>query len=155
MHSPIKPIRAAALAIGAFVLLSQVACAESAASVASAAACGFTRNLELGDEGADVQCLQKFLNSTGYTVAATGVGSPGRETTQLGALTEKAIAKWQAANPDRVMQQLSEHDLIPEAWGGDTMFNMVSAVTGDGVDELLESLLLVSEVEPDRQAGLE
>ena len=46
----------------------------------------------------------------------------------------------EAANPDRVMQQLSEHDLIPESWGGETMFNMVSAVTGDGVEELLESL---------------
>ena len=53
----------------------------------------------------------------------------------------------EAANPDRVMQQLSEHDLIPEEWGGETMFTKVSAMTGDGVDELLESLLLVSEVE--------
>src|SRR5690606_25012012 len=53
----------------------------------------------------------------------------------------------EAANPDRVMQQLSEHDLIPEEWGGETMFTKVSAMTGDGVDELLESLLRVSEVE--------
>jgi translation initiation factor IF-2 len=53
----------------------------------------------------------------------------------------------EAANPDRVMQQLSEHDLIPEEWGGETMFTKVSAMTGDGVDELLESLLLVAEVE--------
>src|SRR3546814_15954583 len=53
----------------------------------------------------------------------------------------------EAANPDRVMQQLSEQGLIPEEWGGETMFNKVSAVTGDGVEELLESLLLVAEVE--------
>src|SRR3546814_17814071 len=38
-----------------------------------------------------------------------------------------------AANPDRVMQQLSEQGLIPEEWGGATMFNKGSAVTGDGV----------------------
>jgi translation initiation factor IF-2 len=53
----------------------------------------------------------------------------------------------EAANPDRVMQQLSEHDLIPEEWGGETIFTKVSAMSGDGVDELLENLLLVSEVE--------
>ncbi|MFP5320516.1 MAG: translation initiation factor IF-2 [Acidimicrobiia bacterium] len=53
----------------------------------------------------------------------------------------------EAANPDRVMQQLSEHDLIPETWGGDTIFAPVSAMTGEGVDDLLENLLLVAEVE--------
>jgi translation initiation factor IF-2 len=53
----------------------------------------------------------------------------------------------EAANPDRVMQQLSEHGLIPEGWGGETIFVPVSAVTGEGVDDLLESLLLVAEVE--------
>ncbi len=53
----------------------------------------------------------------------------------------------EAANPDRVMQQLSEQDLIPEEWGGETIFSKVSAMTGDGVEELLESLLLLAEVE--------
>ena len=53
----------------------------------------------------------------------------------------------EGANPDRVMQQLSEQDLIPEEWGGETIFAKVSALTGDGVDELLDSLLLVAEVE--------
>ncbi len=53
----------------------------------------------------------------------------------------------EGANPDRVMQQLSEHDLIPEEWGGDTIFAKLSALTGDGVDDLLDSLLLVAEVE--------
>jgi translation initiation factor IF-2 len=53
----------------------------------------------------------------------------------------------EAANPDRVMQQLSEQDLIPEEWGGETIFAKVSALTGDGVDDLLDSLLLVAEVE--------
>ncbi|MBD1380053.1 translation initiation factor IF-2 [Metabacillus arenae] len=53
----------------------------------------------------------------------------------------------EAANPDRVMQELTEHGLVPEAWGGDTIFVPVSALNGDGIDELLEMILLVSEVE--------
>lgn len=50
------------------------------------------------------------------------------------------------ADPDRVKNELSQEDVIPEDWGGDTMFLPVSAKTGDGVDGLLESILLVSEV---------
>lgn len=61
------------------------------------------------------------------------------------------------ANPDRVMQELTEHGLVPEAWGGDTIFVPVSALTGDGIDDLLEMILLVTEVEelkanPNRRA---
>jgi translation initiation factor IF-2 len=52
-----------------------------------------------------------------------------------------------AANPDRVMQELTDHGLVPEAWGGDTIFVPVSAIQGEGIDELLEMILLVSEVE--------
>ncbi|WP_078547051.1 translation initiation factor IF-2 [Litchfieldia alkalitelluris] len=52
-----------------------------------------------------------------------------------------------SANPDRVMQELTEHGLIPEAWGGETIFVPLSALTGDGIDSLLEMILLVSEVE--------
>jgi translation initiation factor IF-2 len=51
------------------------------------------------------------------------------------------------ANPDRVMQQLSEQGLIPQAWGGDTEFVQVSALQNIGIDDLLETLLLVAEVE--------
>ncbi|KHF39738.1 translation initiation factor IF-2 [Halalkalibacter okhensis] len=53
----------------------------------------------------------------------------------------------EAANPDRVMQELTEFELVPEAWGGDTIFVNVSALAGTGIDELLEMILLVSEVE--------
>ncbi len=53
----------------------------------------------------------------------------------------------EAANPDRVMQELTEHGLIPEAWGGETIFVPISALKGDGIDSLLEMILLVSEVE--------
>ena len=51
------------------------------------------------------------------------------------------------ANPNRVRQQLSEHGLVPEEWGGDTIMVEVSALQGLGVDELLEQLLVVAEVE--------
>ncbi len=51
-----------------------------------------------------------------------------------------------AANPDRVMQELTEHGLVSEEWGGDAIFVPISALTGDGIDALLEMVLLVSEV---------
>lgn len=50
------------------------------------------------------------------------------------------------ANPDRVKQQLSEHGLQPEDWGGDTLFVPVSAIKRTGIDELLEVLRLQSEI---------
>ncbi len=51
------------------------------------------------------------------------------------------------ADPDRVRQELAKLDVISEDWGGDTIFVPVSARTGDGVDKLLESILLVAEVQ--------
>jgi translation initiation factor IF-2 len=50
------------------------------------------------------------------------------------------------ANPDRVKQQLSDHGLVPEDWGGDTQFLPVSALKGTGVEELLEAVLLQAEL---------
>ncbi|HHN73780.1 MAG TPA: translation initiation factor IF-2, partial [Acidobacteria bacterium] len=50
------------------------------------------------------------------------------------------------ANPDRVLQQLIEHDVLVEAFGGETVTVNVSAKTGEGIDQLLEMILLVSEV---------
>ncbi len=51
------------------------------------------------------------------------------------------------ANPDKVLQQLTEHGLVPEAWGGETIAVNVSALQGQGIDELLEYVLLVAEVQ--------
>ena len=51
------------------------------------------------------------------------------------------------ANPDKVLQQLTEHGLVPEQWGGDTITVKVSALQGTGIDELLEYILLVAEVQ--------
>lgn len=53
----------------------------------------------------------------------------------------------EAANPDRVMQELTEYELVSEDWGGDTIFVPMSALKGEGIDELLEMILLVAEVE--------
>ena len=51
-----------------------------------------------------------------------------------------------SANVERVKQELSEHELIPEDWGGSTVFVPVSAKSGEGIDDLLEMILLTSEV---------
>jgi translation initiation factor IF-2 len=51
------------------------------------------------------------------------------------------------ANQDRVFAELSERELVPEAYGGDTVTVPVSAKTGEGIDELLENILIVSELE--------
>ena len=62
-----------------------------------------------------------------------------------------------SANVERVKQELSEYELIPEDWGGSTIFVPVSAHTGEGIDTLLEMILLTAEVaelkaNPDRRA---
>jgi len=62
------------------------------------------------------------------------------------------------ADRDRVIRELSEHDLIPEAWGGETLFTFVSAKSGEGVSEFLEAILLQAEMmelraNPDKTAS--
>ena len=52
----------------------------------------------------------------------------------------------QHANPDNVLNQLTQYELVPEAWGGDVICVPVSALTGMGIDDLLESVLLVAEM---------
>ena len=61
------------------------------------------------------------------------------------------------ANPDKIKEQLTKYDLIPEEWGGDTIIVPISAKTGMGLDELLEMVLLTAEVQelkanPNRRA---
>lgn len=62
------------------------------------------------------------------------------------------------ANPERIKQELTEHGLVAEDWGGDVIMVPVSAMTGEGIDTLLEMIILVSEVaelksNPDRRAS--
>lgn len=61
------------------------------------------------------------------------------------------------ANVERVLTEMSNNGIQPEAWGGDVMFVNISAKTGEGIDDLLERILLISEIEqlkanPDRYA---
>ena len=63
----------------------------------------------------------------------------------------------EGANPDRIMQQLTEYELVPEEWGGSTIVCPVSAKTGEGIDNLLEMVLLTADMlelraNPDRAA---
>src|SRR5699024_3098064 len=53
----------------------------------------------------------------------------------------------ETANPDRVMQELTEYELIPEDWGGSTIFVPLSAKKEEGIDDLLEMVLLVADME--------
>ncbi|MCI9556104.1 MAG: translation initiation factor IF-2 [Lawsonibacter sp.] len=52
-----------------------------------------------------------------------------------------------AANPDRIMQQLTEYELVPEEWGGETIVCPISAKTGMGIDNLLDMVVLTAEVQ--------
>ncbi|MBR2840239.1 MAG: translation initiation factor IF-2 [Bacilli bacterium] len=51
------------------------------------------------------------------------------------------------ANPDKVMTELSEYGLMPEQWGGDTIYTNISALNSEGIDELLENILLISDLQ--------
>ncbi len=53
----------------------------------------------------------------------------------------------ESANPDRIMQQLTEYELVPEEWGGSTIVCKISAIKGEGIDNLLEMVLLTAEMQ--------
>jgi len=67
-------------------------------NIAMASGPQLSRDLSFGMTGADVQALQQFLNTNGYTVATSGAGAPGHETIYYGALTQNAVSRFQAAN---------------------------------------------------------
>ncbi|MDD3392460.1 MAG: translation initiation factor IF-2 [Bacilli bacterium] len=52
----------------------------------------------------------------------------------------------QGANPERIMTELAEYGLISDQWGGDTLYNQISALNGDGIDKLLDNILLIAEM---------
>lgn len=80
-------------------LLAQIA-ALTGGSTSTGGSCTatFTRNHQMGDNGGEVMAIQKFLNSNGFQIAASGAGSPGNETSTFGSLTRAAVSKFQAAN---------------------------------------------------------
>jgi len=60
--------------------------------------CEFSKTLELGSTGEEIRCLQRYLNASGYTVADSGVGSAGNETSLFRDKTKDAVRRWQIAN---------------------------------------------------------
>lgn len=78
-------------------LLAQIA-SLSGGSTSASGCFAFTMTHQMGSTGGEVMQIQKFLNSHGAQVAATGAGSPGNESSYFGAMTRAAVAKWQAAN---------------------------------------------------------
>jgi len=65
-------------------------------TAATTPTCTFDRDLEIGLEGDDVLCLQKYLNAVGFAISSEGPGAPGKETNRFGGLTRDALARWQA-----------------------------------------------------------
>jgi translation initiation factor IF-2 len=142
------------------------------ARVASGEAGGITQHIgayqvKVGNKG-----TVTFLDTPGHA-AFTNMRARGAQVTDIVILvvaaddgvmpqTEEAIKHAQAAkvpiivavnkidrpdaNADRVMQELSKYDLVPEAWGGETLFVNTSATKGTGVKELLDAVLLQAEV---------
>lgn len=70
-------------------------CRYNTTGIASSSKVKFTRTLKLGSKGADVKMLQEFLNTNGFTVSKSGVGSQGNETTIFGTKTALAVKKFQ------------------------------------------------------------
>ena len=85
-------------------LLAQIAALQGGSTTTTGGACfTFTQNLKQGQSGAEAMQVQKFLNSKGFTVAATGAGSPGNETSYFGPATKAAVIKFQNANAATVL----------------------------------------------------
>ena len=90
----------------AIIFTSFTASLALAATNSTIPLCEITRNLKVGMTGEDVRCLQRYLNWSNNTVASSGAGSPGNETTYFGSLTANAVASWQNANASHVLTPL-------------------------------------------------
>ena len=88
--------------------------------------------LVAGDDGVQPQTLEALNHAksakTPIIIAISKMDSPG-------------------ANPDKIKKQMSEHNVVPEDWGGDTSFIPISALKGEGIKELLEQIQLQAEVQ--------
>ena len=91
-------IQAQIQALLATIAQLQAQLGTSGGGTVAMASCSFTNDLTVGSKGDAVMCLQQFLNGKGFTVAASGAGSPGNETMTFGGLTKAAVMKWQSAN---------------------------------------------------------
>ncbi len=89
-------------------LLAQIAAlgGSSSSSMTGSGCTTFTLNLRQGSSGTEVMHLQQFLNGHGYTIAETGAGSAGNETTHFGPATKAAVIKFQNANAASILTPL-------------------------------------------------
>lgn len=94
---------AAAAAISAGALAGAIFASAQSAPLYTPACYQFTQNLKLGSSGVQVLELQKSLNALGFTVANTGAGSPGNETSYFGVLTKNAVIKYQEAHVPEIL----------------------------------------------------
>jgi len=148
----IAPVSASAVTIEELqaqiqALLAQLSALQgttttTGSSYTACAGVTFSRYLVVGSSGADVKCMQQILNNTGYTVASTGAGSPGNETTYFGPLTLSAVQKWQAAQGWVAANQIGPKSiaklnaiLAGSTTGGGT----TPVVTGSGLTATLAS----------------
>lgn len=76
--------------------------ATATATKASKSSAVFTKNLKAGYSDSQVKLLQRFLNNSGFKLAASGAGSAGKETSYFGSLTKKALIRFQKANQNKV-----------------------------------------------------
>ena len=113
------------------------------ANVVAGEAGGITQHIGAYQAEKDGRVLT-FLDTPGHE-AFTAMRARGAEATDILVAINKVDRD--NADPTRVMQQLSEHGLVPEAWGGDTVMVEVSALQNLGIDDLLENVLVISELE--------
>lgn len=143
------------------------------AKVASGEAGGITQHIGAYSVDLGEGKIITFLDTPGHA-AFTAMRARGADVTDIVIIvvaaddgmmpqTEEAISHAKAAgvpiivavnkmdkpgaNPDKIKQQLTEHELVPEEWGGDTIFCPVSALKGEGIQELLEQIHTVAELQ--------
>jgi hypothetical protein len=96
----------ASVGVAAAILFAFASAPERAHAASNIPLCEISRSLTTGSSGADVQCLQRYLNWAGFQVSTYGAGSPGSETTYFGPRTAAAVAQWQNANRAYVLTPL-------------------------------------------------
>jgi peptidoglycan hydrolase-like protein with peptidoglycan-binding domain len=107
--------------MGVILAINPIEAASSAPQI--------TRNLTVGSTGDDVKSLQQFLNNNGYTVASSGVGSSGKETTYFGKATQAALAKFQSANGITETGLGTKTRTLLSSWSGTTTSTTQSSST--------------------------
>jgi hypothetical protein len=100
--APAKADTASDLQAQVQALLAQIAALQGSTTMTGGCHT-FTQNLKLGSSGGEVMWVQQFLNGHGFTVAASGAGSPGNESSYFGAKTKAAVIKFQNANAATIL----------------------------------------------------